>query len=315
MTNRRILVIAPYAFGYTFHIARALNDYPGVNASILYVDRPAFAYRNFMHKASNFISKTFLGKNLKKTFVSQRLKANISELGKQDTIFIIRPDMLDDELLGFIKGYTNKFLAYYYDSTRRFPRKAEIGSFFDTVYSYDKEDVAKFGFQFLTNYIYDESDRSEYEYQFFNISTFDFRFPALEKLAAYIKQQAWTYKILVYNGSDMPATNVEIITEQFSIEDVSEKIKNCKILLEIQRSDQIGLSFRCMEALGHRKKLITTNKDIVNYDFYDSQNILVLDENNYHIPSEFVNSPYAEVTESVLSKYRVENWVRPIFNL
>ena len=133
MTNRRILVIAPYAFGYTFHIARALNDYPGVNASILYVDRPAFVYRNFMHKASNFISKTFLGTNLKKTFVSQRLKANISELGKQDTIFIIRPDMLEDEMLNFIKGNTNEFIAYYYDSTRRFPRKAEIISFFNTV--------------------------------------------------------------------------------------------------------------------------------------------------------------------------------------
>jgi len=315
MANKKILVIAPFAFGYTSHIYRTLNDVPGVDAAILYLDQPAFMYRNLIHKAHNFISKTFLGKNLKKTFVNQRLKVGLSKLGKQDTIFIIRPDILDDDLLHFIKSYTNRFVAYYYDSTRRFPRKANIISFFDKIYSYDKEDVAKFGFEFLTNYIYDESDTSDCEYQFFNISTYDLRLDALKKLAVYIKSQGWTYKILVYNRSYIPANDVEIITEPIFIYEASELIKNSKILLDIQRSDQIGLSFRCMEALGHRKKLITTNKDIVNYDFYNPQNILVLDENNSVIPQEFVDSPYVEIAEPVLAGYRLENWVRPIFNL
>ncbi len=315
MATKKILVVAPYAFGYTSHLQRTLEDYSNVEASILYLDQPAFVYRNTLHKARNFFSKIFLGRNLKKTFVSRRLKTDISVLGKQDIIFIIRPDMLDDVLLDYIKSYAKKFIAYYYDSTRRFPRKAEIISFFDTVYSYDKEDVANFGFQFLTNYIFEESSESDYKYLFFNISTYDFRFPLLEKLAGYIKDHSWTYKVLVYNGSQMPATNVEIITKQLSIEEVSALIKNSKILLEIQRRDQLGLSFRIFEALGHRKKLITTNKDIVHYDFYNPQNILVVDENNIKIPAQFVSSPYIEVEESILSKYRVENWVRPIFDL
>jgi hypothetical protein len=315
MATKKILVIAPYAFGYTSHLQRVLNDFSNVEASILYLDQPAFVYRNMLHKLQNFFSKMILGKNLKKTYVRDRLKAKISELGNQDTIFIIRPDMLDDKLLGFIKSHTNTFIAYYYDSTRRFPRKAEIVEFFDTIYSYDKEDVANFGFQFLTNYIYEESKEADHSYQFFNISTYDFRFPVLEKLAGYIREHSWTYKILVFNGSHMPAKNVEIITEQLSIEEVSALIKKCKILLEIQRTDQLGLSFRIFEALGHRKKLITTNEDIVNYDFYNPQNILVVDEHNINIPDQFVNSPYAEVDESILAKYRVENWVRPIFDL
>ena len=65
--------------------------------------------------------------------------------------------------------------------------------------------------------------------------------------------------------------------------------------MEIQRTEQVGLSFRIFEALGHRKKLITTNKDIVNYDFYHPQNILVVDENTIEIPEEFVTSPYVEI--------------------
>jgi hypothetical protein len=312
-SEKKILVIAPFAFGYTAHIQKALQKDPLVEASILYLDHPSFEYRNVVHKAQNFLSKFFIGKNLKKTFVSDRLKQDISHLGAQDIIFIIRPDLLDDTTLKFIKGYTQKFIAYYYDSTRRFPRKAEIIPFFDRIYSYDKEDVAVYNLQFLTNYIFEESEGKLSNFQFFNISTNDYRFPVLERLASYIKDKKWSYKILVFNGSDMPSENVEIITRQKSIDEVSELIKESKIIVEIQRTEQVGLSFRVFEALGHRKKLITTNKDIVNYDFYHPQNILVLDENRIDIPEDFVNSPYIEIEESILSKYKIDNWVRPIF--
>ena len=313
MASKKILVIAPYAFGYTAHIQQALNENLELEANILYLDQPAFKYKNTFHKAQNFFSKAFFGKNLKKTFVKDRIRARITALGQQDTVFIIRPDLLDDELLTFIKDRTNTFIAYYYDSTRRFPRKAEIIPFFDTVFSYDKEDVNNYGLQFLTNYIFEESNKEDTQYQFFNISTNDYRFPLLENLAAYLKEKSWSYNILVYNGSDMPSENVEIITEQHSIVEVSELIKDCKIIVEIQRTEQVGLSFRIFEALGHRKKLITTNKEIVNYDFYNPQNILVIDENNISIPDAFVNSPYIEIDDAILSNYRIGNWVKPIF--
>ncbi|MEM6721141.1 MAG: hypothetical protein AAF611_17560 [Bacteroidota bacterium] len=309
------MVIAPFAFGYTAHIQQALQQYKDVHAEILYLDQPAFQYKNTFHKAQNFFSKLFLGKNLKKTFVSDRIKTSLKALGEQDEIFIIRPDMLPDATLEFIKSYTKKCIAYYYDSTRRFPRKVDIISMFDVVYSYDKLDVEKYNLFFLTNYIFEESNHADYDYQFFNISTNDYRFPLLENLAKYLKENDWTYNIQVYNGSDMPTKYVEIITTQKSIEEVSNLIQKAKIIVEIQRTEQVGLSFRIFEALGHRKKLITTNNDIVNYDFYHPQNILVVDENNIEIPADFVTSEYIEIDEKILSKYKIKNWVKPIFNL
>ncbi|WP_179020408.1 hypothetical protein [Winogradskyella forsetii] len=310
----KILIIAPYAFGYTVHIQEALNQYNTVEANILYLDQPTFEYRNFKHKAQNFISKLF-GKNLKKTFVFDRIKREVSQLEKQDMIFIIRPDLLDDVTLRFLKTRTEQFIAYYYDSTRRFKRKVDIIPFFDTIYSYDKLDVETYGFKFLTNYIFEESNHQNYENLFYNISTNDYRFPLIEALAAYLKGKNWSYEIQVYNGSPMLSEHVKIITEQKSIAEVAELIKASKIIVEIQRTEQVGLSFRIFEALGHRKKLITTNKDIVNYDFYNPQNILVIDEHNIEIPDEFVNSRYIEIEETVLSKYKIEHWVQPIFNL
>ncbi|PTX61920.1 hypothetical protein C8N46_10317 [Kordia periserrulae] len=312
---KKILVIAPFAFGYTAHIHKALQQYPNVEASILYLDKPAFQYKNAFHKAQNFFSKLFLGKNLKKTFVSDRIKASVRELAMQDMVFIIRPDMLSDAVLQFIKNHTEQFIAYYYDSTRRFPRKVDIIPMFDKIYSYDRLDAEKYNLEFLTNYIFEESNHAQFDYQFFNISTNDYRFPLLENLAKYLKKNDWSYNIQVYNGSEMPADYVEIITTQKSIQEVSQLIQKAKIIVEIQRTEQVGLSFRIFEALGHRKKLITTNKDIVNYDFYHPQNILVVDEHAIEIPENFVTSPYMEIDEKILSKYKIENWVQPIFEL
>ena len=311
---KNILIIAPYAFGYTKHINDALNTYKGVKSEIKYLDRPEFKYENLAHKIQNFVLKCF-GKNLKKSFVFDRIKNDVSQMGHQDIIFIIRPDILDDATLNFLKEKSHQFIAYYYDSTRRFARKSQIISLFDTVYSYDRLDVNDFDLQFLTNYIFEESSIKNHDYLFFNISTNDYRLPLLESLAAYLKKHQWTYKMLVYNGSQMASENVEVITTQKSIKEVSELIKKAKIIVEIQRTEQVGLSFRIFEALGHDKKLITTNSDIVNYDFYNPQNILVVDEHNIQIPDEFVNSPYVKIADSILSKYKIEKWVKPIFDL
>ena len=312
--SRKILIIAPFAFGYTSHIQHALNAKKGVEATILYLDKPGFKYRSLGHKIQNFVSKVF-GKNLKKTFVFDRIKAEVSKLEKQDAIFIIRPDMLDNATLKFLKTRTANFMAYYWDSTRRFPRKTEIIEHFNTIYSYDKQDVEHYGFKKLTNYIFAENTSKDYDYLFFNISTNDHRFPLIENLAGYLKQHDWSYTIKVYNGTPFETEHVEPITEQLSIAEVEKLILKSKIIVEIQRNDQIGLSFRIFEALGYRKKLITTNTDVVNYDFYNPQNILVIDENNIEIPEAFVNSPYVDIDEAILNKYRVENWVEQIFSL
>ncbi len=315
ITSQKILIIAPHAFGYTEHIATALKVYETIQVHILYLDRPAFQYKGILHKAQNFFSKMLFRKNLKKAFVDDRVCNAIRELGTQDQIFVIRPDVLTDKTLKLLKKHTHKFIAYYYDSTRRFPNKIAIKEYFDKVYSYDKEDVATYGFDFLTNYVFEESTAINFDVQFYNISTHDYRYPLLERLAKYIQEKGWSGKIQVFSTDNPQSEYLEILETQKGIEEVAALIKKAKILVEIQRTEQVGLSFRIFEALGHRKKLITTNKDIVNYDFYHPQNILVVDENAIEIPDEFVTSPYCELEETILDHYRIRNWVKRVFEL
>jgi hypothetical protein len=312
----KILLIAPYSFGYTQYIYEAIAKYDSVSAEIIYLDVPTFSYKNFFHHLQNVISKIFFGKNLKKTLGANRIKNQIQVLGKQDLIFIIRPDALDNTTLTFLKNATQKLDAYYWDSTRRFPRMAKIIPFFDTIYSYDKEDVARYDLKFLTNYIFHSEVKSpKTKYQFFNISTVDYRLPLLEKTTEYISSKGWTHRIFVYNRSPIETKHVKLLTTQKNVKESLQLMAACDIVVEIQREEQTGLSFRAFEAMGLEKKLITTNKDIVNYDFYHPQNILVLDLEDIQIPDDFVTSPYLSVDEKILSKYRLENWVKPVFKI
>ncbi|HEY0091450.1 MAG TPA: lipopolysaccharide core biosynthesis protein rfaS, partial [Flavobacterium sp.] len=70
---------------------------------------------------------------------------------------------------------------------------------------------------------------------------------------------------------------------------------------------------RVFEAMGLGKKLITTNPDIVNYDFYNPNNIFVWEESTNEIPEYFLNTPYEELPENIYRKYSQENWVKTIF--
>ncbi|MDA8850457.1 hypothetical protein N9J10_03065 [Flavobacteriaceae bacterium] len=313
--KKKIVIVGPPSFGYLTKINEALTSFSGIESTIVLIDKSSFKYKNLLHRLLNSLSKIFLNKNLKKEYLNSFLIDSIKKLGHQDVIFMIRPDLLSPKTLNFLKTQTQSLTAFYYDSTRRFPKKIDIINYFDTVYSYDKLDVETYNLKFLTNYIFDERENVNFEQLFFNISTFDYRYQSMEELANYIDEKKWSKEILIYGSNGLKSDSLTLIHEQISVDVVADKINRSKIIIEIQRKEQIGLSFRVFEALGQRKKLITTNTDIVNYDFYHPQNILVIDEAAINIPEDFVNSPYIPISDKVLDKYRLRNWTKKLFDL
>ena len=313
--KKKIVIVGPPSFGYLTKINEALTSFSDVESTIILIDKSSFKYKNLLHRLLNSFSKVFLNKNLKKEYLNSFLIDSIKKLGHQDVIFMIRPDLLSPKTLNFLKTQSQSLTAFYYDSTRRFPKKIDIINYFDTVYSYDKLDVETYNLKFLTNYIFDERENVNFEQLFFNISTFDYRYQSMEELANYIDEKKWSKEILIYGSNGLKSDSLTLIHEQISVDVVADKINRSKIIIEIQRKEQIGLSFRVFEALGQRKKLITTNTDIVNYDFYHPQNILVIDEAAINIPEDFVNSPYIPISDKVLDKYRLRNWTKKLFDL
>lgn len=74
-----------------------------------------------------------------------------------------------------------------------------------------------------------------------------------------------------------------------------------------------GLTFRIFEAMGLSKKIITNNPDIINYDFYNPQNILIINNENPIIPNHFLETEYTPVPKEIYNKYTLESWVKTVF--
>lgn len=89
-----------------------------------------------------------------------------------------------------------------------------------------------------------------------------------------------------------------------------EKVLKSKCILDYGNFEYCGLSLRPLEALFLKKKLITNNKDIINYDFYNKNNIFVLGIDDMAKLNEFVNSKYIEIEQKIIDKYDFDNWLK-----
>lgn len=313
--KKRISLIYPFAYGYVDCIVNELQSYSDILVTDIKTDTVKYKYPNLVSKVWNGITKVF-GKNVKEKFLENYIHSNIEET--QDIILIIRPDLLKDSFLRELKAKTNCFIAYYYDSCKKYPRQVHIAAIFDEVYSYEAEDIQQYGFKETTNFIYDTAcGTEEIQYDIFNISSFDSRIKELKTLAQELTLYDFKINFILFWFKKLNLPHFQTITAYFSLQETKELMLEAKAILDVQRSDQTGLSFRTFESLGYRRKLITTNAAVKNFDFYHANNILVIDSQNLNVDEikYFLELPYVDVSEAILNKYKVEAFVKKIFKI
>lgn len=70
---------------------------------------------------------------------------------------------------------------------------------------------------------------------------------------------------------------------------------------------------RTIETVGFNKKLITTNKSISKYNFYNSNNIFILEENvSLSKLVEFINSPISNIPLEIYDQYEITKFVETL---
>jgi hypothetical protein len=92
-------------------------------------------------------------------------------------------------------------------------------------------------------------------------------------------------------------------------ENILEIIDKSSAVLEIQHEDGNGFTLRTLEAMYFEKKLISTNKFLMNVDFYHSDNIFLLGINNIDTLPDFLKTPYRPIDKDIVSRYSVESWM------
>ena len=94
-----------------------------------------------------------------------------------------------------------------------------------------------------------------------------------------------------------------------SYDRVLHRIQNSKALLDINQLNQSGVSQRPLEALFYNKKLITNNRYIKKMDFYNKNNIYIIENESLYGIKDFMNLPYISISNEVKEKYTFEGWV------
>jgi len=323
MQKKKILFLCLDNFGLYKVFQNGFEKYSGCEVTTILYTGKEYKYKNNKQRILNFFSKKILGKNLKEIWQGKEYFENINSTQEFDYSFTIAPNVFHKSVLTYLKKISNKSIVYYWDGFDHFPAYKDTIQYFDDCFSFDPEDAKTYNLKFLPNFYFAEDRNTNPSTDLFFLSSYDSRYPLIEKIVTTIENQNNTIKIKVLQlprnnktPIQKPASNsIEIIEKPISFVETTALMKDTKIVLDIQKDIQRGLTFRVFEAMGLGKKLITTNTDIINYDFFNPNNIFIWTDDTTRIPNEFLNTPYEELPEEIYKKYSQESWVKKILNL
>lgn len=311
----KILLIAMKFYGYEYDIKKTFEQFGNTVDLIYDVEKQ----KNRLLSESRYrkIVHGYQQKKLKKL------------LNQYDIIVTIVGRFLEPFFLEELKhrNPNARFILYLWDDVKRVQNFELAKEYYDYIYSFDRVDCLNYGFRFLPlfytgdftpsncNIVYDlygsfwnHSDRIEFLKKLTN------NYPEFNSYF-YIKMGKVTYLQTLLKGITHKREQSKFInykSKSITREKNIDFINHSKIIVDIQFPTQKGLSLRTIEILGCKKKLITTNQDIVNYDFYCSQNICVVDRDNPIIDKEFLNTDYYPIDEAIYNKYSLTNWCKEI---
>jgi len=319
--TQKICLISFDHWDYDYHIVNELNN-QGFESYHIKISN--YKHLSIKDKITNAFSKLFLKKNLKKIRRQEAIIKQLDRLGFQDQILIINPELVDYKYHLEIKKRTKSYKAYLYDSVKRNPINHLLDGIFDEIYSFDKYDIEKYNFKKASNYIYlpVQSKKSKIEYEVLFVGSLDERIYSLIKLGDYLKSKKISFKFIVigkrkklkkFNLSEEELDLIEFQEKKINQEQLIEFYKKCNIIVDLVRKNQTGLSFRFFEAMPLQKRIITNNLNVKNYSFYNTNNILIIDDDK--IPDSFFENKFEKLSTKIYNNYTISSWVKRIFDL
>lgn len=326
MKQRSILLIAPVFFNYYKEMIKEL-ELMGYEVDYI-CDAPS---NSNISKAIGRINKNLIKSTTKKYFDEKVLPAIQGK--RYDDVLIVggmtfafTPDMVAK-----IKEMNPqaRFAMYQWDSEKNLPYSTGIHPYIDQLYSFDLNDCEQMDkYKFLPLFytrIYEEIGTEKvdsYQYDCSYVGTaHPQKYKDINEMSSELKDIMPRQFIYHYMPSKLKyyyhkllapefkhAKMSDFKTEKVPINEVMKIFKDSMCILDAPQAGQTGLTIRTIECLGAKRKMITTNKDIKKYDFYNESNILVF-EGSIDKECKFFTSPYVEVSEDIYKKYSLREWL------
>lgn len=316
--KKRLLYIAPDHYDFYKVILKGFREYSDYD--VVMVLSSGFTYKNVRERLHHWFQKLFFRKNSKQHYFRKKMVEAINRYDGYDLLYINRPDIFPPDMLSFISGKAKRSIVHYWDSFDKIKGQKETIPFFDIHYSFDEKDCLEYGLKPISNFYFDENTTSDPEHDVFFFGTYDNRFKKIKNIIDQINLTGFKAKALFLSKDrktviQHTSDTISFIKKTIPFPQSIAYSANTRILLDVHHENQIGLSFRPFEALGFRKKLITTNAHIKTYDFYNPNNILIWTDTTTKIPESFLNTPYQEIPPEIRNKYSLKNWMESMLNV
>lgn len=328
--TKRLLLIAPVFFGYYKNIIDMASN---MGYQVDYIcDSPS---NSNIFKAISRVNGNFT-KKITNNYFKKKVLPKI-EHEKYDQIFMIggMTFSLTPKMIGQMRkiNKTAIFSLYQWDSEKNLPYVKSIHKYFDYVFTFDRLDASanKSKYIFLPLFYIPsyrkiaDTNMASFQYDCMYVGTahpkkfYDIEKMSKELRKVYPKQFIYHYmpSKLKYIYHKLSAPEYKSVkysnfqSKKLSSEYLLRTIANSKCILDAPQAGQTGLTIRTIECLGAKRKLITTNTDIVNYDFYRPENIYIY-TGKFDFNNVFFNETYQDIDPKIYDKYSLKNWLKTI---
>lgn len=293
------------------------------------LEKPIVYKRNWRTKLMNIFYRVVLKDNsfFKKLFHKNLEKEVYNRIKNIETpidyAIVFSAHYYSERIIKLLRKKSKKLISYQVDGWELCHDIVKYRDYFDRVFFFDNDDLPKYGDKALplTNCYFTEENpkdtsssidlfylggwnntRLSYLKNIYNRLQGKYILKALMHIPEYKEEE----NIL----TDNKGGGIYLKNGSFQYNKNIDFVKKSKCIIDIKFDYHNGLSFRFFEALYYKKKLITNNATVKNYDFYHANNIFIMDFENLDGIEEFLEKPYAEIDLKIVDKYGFPNWSR-----
>lgn len=250
-----------------------------------------------------------------------------------DYILVVNGQTLSRKTLNRLRENfpTAKNILYMWDSIENRRSVLDNLSFFDHAFSFDPQCASSHGMHlrplfYSKGFQHDAAEDLAFHVSFVGTAHTD-RYAVVNELKKELDNDIQTYWYLYlqapwvfqYYRATKPfmrkARKDEFNFEPLEKAMVQSVFARSKAIVDIEHPNQRGLTMRTFETMGAGKKLITTNSQIADYDFFKAGNVCIIDRGSPKIPRAFLESAFTPYTNELLYRYSLEGWVDEVLRL
>lgn len=250
-----------------------------------------------------------------------------------DYLLVVRGEVVPEFFLQeFKKSHPNcTFIFYNWDSFKNTNNTTKMLHLYDRKFTFDPEDAKNYNICFRPLYYIDDyaainqEKKKKYDLLFLGTAHSD-RYIISSKLKDYVEDHGKTAFCYYFMHSkwvyyykkrfDKTFEHFELAKLSFkslSLPEMIQLYEDSNVVLDINHPNQKGLTMRTFEAIGAQRKLITTNREILKFSFYNPNNIYVIDRENIKINLAFFDKPYEQIDDVLYKRLSIEGWLYNLF--